>query len=242
MSDAQQQPKTNKTFLQSARRVWFTLEHLRRSNNDEDLETKLQSLSDQPDRMIDWKNLEVWGSFVQDWDGHVATVFGEPSSDQERAILDAFQTHRSFCESLPNRPDSIADESITLQSTHKHLKELLQQVDTQYGEAMAPCSACGKCAFGRKLLACSRCRSARYCSKDCQVGHWKVHKQLPCKPMDKLTSKQLDERVRQRFYEWRRLGQDSQTAMQKARHEFGLDQKDAQADVGSQVAAMFGMM
>ncbi|KAI6098077.1 hypothetical protein EDD16DRAFT_1664746 [Pisolithus croceorrhizus] len=36
------------------------------------------------------------------------------------------------------------------------------------------CVACGK--GGGQLSTCSRCKKAKYCSKDCQVEDWKAHK------------------------------------------------------------------
>lgn len=36
------------------------------------------------------------------------------------------------------------------------------------------CSNCG--TKEKKLMRCERCRTARYCSKECQKKHWKVHK------------------------------------------------------------------
>ncbi len=41
------------------------------------------------------------------------------------------------------------------------------------------CRACSKePAEGEKLMACSRCKSAHYCSKECQKADWKTHKQI----------------------------------------------------------------
>jgi len=40
------------------------------------------------------------------------------------------------------------------------------------------CATCGKTDV--KLMACSRCKKAFYCSKPCQVSGWKTHK-LVCK-------------------------------------------------------------
>ena len=37
----------------------------------------------------------------------------------------------------------------------------------------AGCRVCGK---EGKMLLCSKCKNAKYCSKDCQVQDWKVHK------------------------------------------------------------------
>jgi hypothetical protein len=40
-----------------------------------------------------------------------------------------------------------------------------------------PCAACGE--LFPKLKVCTRCRAVSYCSKDCQVAHWKAgHKQV----------------------------------------------------------------
>jgi len=38
--------------------------------------------------------------------------------------------------------------------------------------AMGTCAACGQDAEKR----CSKCRQTWYCSRDCQVEHWKTHK------------------------------------------------------------------
>ena len=39
------------------------------------------------------------------------------------------------------------------------------------------CAACGSSApSAQKLNACSRCKIAFYCNKECQKGHWKAHK------------------------------------------------------------------
>jgi hypothetical protein len=41
------------------------------------------------------------------------------------------------------------------------------------------CRACSKePEEGEKLLACSRCKTAHYCSKECQKSDWKTHKQI----------------------------------------------------------------
>jgi hypothetical protein len=37
------------------------------------------------------------------------------------------------------------------------------------------CSNCGK-QCNERLLTCGRCKSAFYCSKDCQTAHWREHK------------------------------------------------------------------
>jgi hypothetical protein len=45
------------------------------------------------------------------------------------------------------------------------------------------CTFCGK-TDSEKVMKCSRCKSASYCSKDCQKGDWKKHKPI-CKLLEK---------------------------------------------------------
>lgn len=42
------------------------------------------------------------------------------------------------------------------------------------GEGAWQCAGCGEA--GKKLSRCTRCRCVWYCSKECQVHHWKNHK------------------------------------------------------------------
>jgi hypothetical protein len=48
--------------------------------------------------------------------------------------------------------------------------------------AIEPCDNCGTVSTACKF--CSRCRSVRYCSKDCQRAHWKSGHKLQCTPSD----------------------------------------------------------
>ncbi|CAE6419781.1 unnamed protein product [Rhizoctonia solani] len=42
---------------------------------------------------------------------------------------------------------------------------------------LEPVNSCWGCGgAGRPLLMCTKCKRARYCSKDCQIVHWKAHK------------------------------------------------------------------
>ncbi|KAF9947081.1 hypothetical protein BGZ72_010888 [Mortierella alpina] len=48
---------------------------------------------------------------------------------------------------------------------------------------MADSTKCGHCAksetaSGSKLKRCAKCKSAFYCSRECQTAHWKVHKKV----------------------------------------------------------------
>ena len=38
---------------------------------------------------------------------------------------------------------------------------------------------CSNClSYDKKLFACSKCLCAKYCSKQCQKNHWKLHKMI----------------------------------------------------------------
>eukprot|EP01091_Cochliopodium_minus_P009589 TRINITY_DN2388_c0_g1_i1.p1 TRINITY_DN2388_c0_g1~~TRINITY_DN2388_c0_g1_i1.p1 ORF type:complete len:156 (-),score=48.19 TRINITY_DN2388_c0_g1_i1:62-529(-) len=35
---------------------------------------------------------------------------------------------------------------------------------------------CANCKSVKNLKGCSRCKKVKYCNRECQVAHWKVHK------------------------------------------------------------------
>jgi hypothetical protein len=59
------------------------------------------------------------------------------------------------------------------------------------------CAFCGKTRADKALMCCSRCKMVSYCSKECQISHWKHHKK-ECKDKEKepkslpLTWEQLE--------------------------------------------------
>ncbi|KAF9285292.1 hypothetical protein BGZ68_003981 [Mortierella alpina] len=61
---------------------------------------------------------------------------------------------------------------------------------------MADSTKCGHCAktemaSGGKLKRCAKCKSALYCSRECQTSHWKVHKKV-CATLGATTMGQPD--------------------------------------------------
>ncbi|KAF7792042.1 hypothetical protein EIP86_003069 [Pleurotus ostreatoroseus] len=59
-----------------------------------------------------------------------------------------------------------------------------------------------------KMMCCSRCKVATYCSVECQRADWKRHKQDPCKPFEELVQ---DDDL------WNEFGQRVGTGMWEAR-------------------------
>jgi hypothetical protein len=60
-------------------------------------------------------------------------------------------------------------------------------INDMTGQHVMVCEACGKSDDGGGMQRCSRCKTARYCSKECQKAHWGKHK-LSCKPEPKAAN------------------------------------------------------
>ncbi|KAI6104714.1 hypothetical protein EV401DRAFT_2275047 [Pisolithus croceorrhizus] len=55
-----------------------------------------------------------------------------------------------------------------------YMEKVGGMIDDLAEPTLTRCAACGK--GGVPLFACSKCKRAKYCSKDCQVKDWKTHK------------------------------------------------------------------
>ena len=65
------------------------------------------------------------------------------------------------------------------------LSEVLSTADALFeNEAKGNCWSCG--IQNIKLKSCSRCKAAKYCSKECQMSHWKPIHQVQCRLVDKV--------------------------------------------------------
>lgn len=53
------------------------------------------------------------------------------------------------------------------------------QIDSMLGFLKQGCASCGK--RGNNFMNCSRCKTMHYCSKKCQVKHWKKGHKIECK-------------------------------------------------------------
>ena len=71
---------------------------------------------------------------------------------------------------------------------HGYCKFLQQR---HLGEAL--CARCGK-PGATGMLRCSKCKSVRYCSRECQRSDWKQHK-LRCKEVSKDLAARSEQKV-----------------------------------------------
>lgn len=60
------------------------------------------------------------------------------------------------------------------------MAELKKVAKVELPAACAKCGAASK-SDGGVLMRCARCESVGYCSKACQVAHWKVHRKEGCR-------------------------------------------------------------
>ena len=60
------------------------------------------------------------------------------------------------------------------------LKSRTDPLFDEYGFKIV-CVTCGKIQQSQQLQVCSRCKAFRYCSKKCQVKHWKAGHKVDCR-------------------------------------------------------------
>ena len=58
----------------------------------------------------------------------------------------------------------------------KECAELKQQRD-EAQESRPVATPCGRCGKAGAVLKCGKCKAVHYCNRECQVGHWNLHKQ-----------------------------------------------------------------
>mmetsp|Transcript_45336 Transcript_45336/g.109788 ORF Transcript_45336/g.109788 Transcript_45336/m.109788 type:complete len:491 (+) Transcript_45336:60-1532(+) len=101
---------------------------------------------------------------------------GTPCGDTVRAILEGKDDHTTLCpRALPYFKNLI------------QLSRLLQPGNGSSTATTCSCQYCKKEDAKDKLLTCSRCRNAHYCSKECQKADWKEHK-VTCMQAPKSSS------------------------------------------------------
>jgi hypothetical protein len=261
--DEAQAPYT-KTLARLGRSVWLALESSYRADASRaaDFEKRLDAVGAQVKQITDmgvpwmaigdWSERQKWSdkdwrSFLRRWKYHVATVFNaETTTDEEKDLLHMFNRYFAFYACLPNRPEgkegAPPEEGFeTIQQVGKQVDRTLSSFEDRLGDPVEPCRACGKCALGRKLKRCTRCKQAFYCNQTCQKKDWRQHKRK-CIPILEQDPKHVDKLVRTRYRVLCRQGKDGKEAMRMARAHYDQDKMDgASPDASTQVAAMFGL-
>ena len=95
-----------------------------------------------------------------------------------------WKTHKTVCRTN-STTDNLTNDNLRtkrlLQNKMKDLQSKMKEL-RDYEEDSVPCENCCKNSseVGSKLRVCSKCEFSHYCSRECQVGHWPVHKEI-CK-------------------------------------------------------------
>jgi len=59
-----------------------------------------------------------------------------------------------------------------------NIKDHIDSIMSLSEEMIPLCTGCVKVVDGDKLKSCSRCFKGKYCSRECQEKHWKIHKKV----------------------------------------------------------------
>ena len=86
------------------------------------------------------------------------------------------------------------------------------------------CSGCGaaKRPDGKPLLRCGKCKTAQYCSKECQVNMWPTHKaECALKQLDYAKKRPDEGALRQRRSIQQNSGSGMNALFERLQQQFG---------------------
>lgn len=140
-------------------------------------------------------------------------IRGTPCGDMLEGILQGTEGHPR-------------NKHAQIQSTLRNIHEIATSISDGIGnrkQAKSSCRYCNK--TGDDFKSCGRCKTAFYCSRECQTKDWKVHKKS-CTPMDKSMSKakKTGNALVQSFL--RKHARDVVRALSAKMEETGLERKD----------------
>ena len=189
-SQEQAQSPFSPNFARLGRSVWFTLESSQRAdpNRVSRLEEMLDKVGDQMKSIAelslswiqvgDWSkrsdwNDEEWVAFMRTFHAYGGQVFmGDDTPAAEKVLFESLLVYYEYYACLPGLP-KVVPESATMEAASDRVDVLLTEFRSRLGDPMAPCNVCGEFALGHKLLRCSRCKRAFYCSQACQKVDWR---------------------------------------------------------------------
>ena len=90
--------------------------------------------------------------------------------------------HQGSCDPVPFY-ESLGGKEISIDEEH------LQRMQAERENARMVCAYCNTIANKESYKKCAKCRHAAYCSKECQIKHWPVHKTV-CKSAPKESCSQ----------------------------------------------------
>jgi len=135
-----------------------------------------ESVVDQVSPLVDLKQ----------WISQMISVSMPPSKTVDSPLIveitDDYKT--VILEKYEGKWDDIAKErsKLMLYASQEEIKRLATTISgcfnslEQFVEKSHNCSFC----FARAEKKCSKCKMVWYCTRDCQVKHWKVHKKVCC--------------------------------------------------------------
>ena len=115
---------------------------------------------------------------VEDFRAAVGSWTGDPQDFKFEVKCTTESGSRKVVQELKRKSTESA-RSYTRESAQKRGSSILEEV-AQAGVNRALCnnpSCTQQNILEDKPSRCSRCKASFYCSRDCQVAHWKVHKQ-----------------------------------------------------------------
>ena len=151
---------TNDKGIQVQRPI--TLDEKARHRHRTEVLNKLLKALRQVKKPID----EIFESFVSKPEKIVKKIFTIASLENE----EGFEDDGPYVPSAPPRRP-IKNESPTEEEIEEYMEACRSEKPS--------CDYCGKTDV--PLFACSGCKQVKYCSKECQKNHWRIHKP-DCKP------------------------------------------------------------
>jgi len=123
-----------------------------------------------------------------------------------------------------------------------HIKSIAKLADlfqvpenSQCGSVMKICRHCNKTdsteEFQRSLMVCSRCKTAYYCSRECQVADWKLHKKA-CVPAGSKAEQKTYENSQQALLNFAKMNyEDIMERLVNLCEESGISKKETVIEI-----------
>ena len=130
-----------------------------------------------------------WNDYISNGERLFPSVLAEQIFLMMKAFDIAYY-HKSIMEDIPTTRG--IDCSVRVLQTEykvklsfrwvtKELRKYLKKVPESVVESVEQCAICREIKPFFIFKFCSNCKKERYCSKECQIKHWKAGHKLECK-------------------------------------------------------------